>query len=321
MTMLVTALLLGGALRMSNPTAPLPPRREFALPDGPAALATSSPDGRLLALSGASMKIAIFQIRTGLPLRAYVGHQRPVAAMVFSASRDTILSADAGGEIRLWNAETLTTLGMWRVPGVPAAVRITPDGRTALVVLTTGDIWRWNLRKPATDAEHLPLKPFPAGTRVTSVSLHPAGSRMALGLASGTVATVDLGTSSIQLTPLFQQPITSVFFAADSVVAAANTPEIAVWHPDQPATALSSIARVPLLKAISGLTADPSAPRLAFSSATGGPAIFYPAERRTEYPTTSVVPTHYAWFEPLDNLLLALGTDGRVRSWKLDLAQ
>lgn len=302
-------------------TPPLPkPRREFGLPVGAATVAAGSLDGRLLLVAAPNRPITIFQVRTGLALREYVIHQRPVTDAVFSPRRDTVVSADESGEVNLWNAETRTTLGSWRAPGAPVAVRVTPDGHTALIVLGTGAVWRWDLRHPTTDAVALPrpVPALPATSRVTAVRLSPAGTRLILGLASGAVVALDLATGATQTESVFKQPVTALaLMGADSVLAVAGTAEMAVWRPDQPAGSGGRLTRIPLARPAATLAADPAGARLAVGYTTGETELlFLPARPGARLAAAPGSPRQL-WFEPLDDLLLALGADGRVRSWKL----
>ncbi|MBC7447924.1 MAG: hypothetical protein H7330_07675, partial [Hymenobacteraceae bacterium] len=245
----------------ANPTQLPTPRREYALAAGAATTAVGSPDGRLLLIAGATADITVFQVRTGLPLRVYGGHRYPITDAAFSAGRDTVVSADVSGEVCVWNVETRTTLGTWRAPGAPAAVRVAPDGRSALIVLGTGAVWRWNLRRPATAAVPLPASApaLPAGARVTAVGLNPAGTRVALGLATGAVVVLDVATGKTQTEKLFAQPVTGLaLVGADSVLAVAGTPEIECWQPNQPVGAVARVTRLALGRPAATLATHPA---------------------------------------------------------------
>lgn len=326
--MLLFSLLLTSALGFAPaavsaliPAAPpLPaPRREFALATGACRIAAGSPDGRLLAVADAQPSVTLFQVRTGLPLRVYVGHQQPVIDLVFSAGRDTVVSVDAGGEVCLWNAETVATLDSWRVPA-PApvvAVRITPDGRTALIVLATGAVWRWNLRHSKMGAERLPGSGVLNQVLVTAVDASPSNARLALGLATGALVLLDIPTGLARAANLFRQPVLAVATLADSVLAVAGTPEIGSWRPNRPDGGVARIGHLPVERALVTLAADPSGTRLALGCASGETEVLNLTTRQTERLAVAPKGPLRVWFEPFDNLLVSLGADGRVRSWKL----
>ncbi len=332
--MLFLSFLLTGALGFApaapaillTTAPPLPtPRREFALATGACRIAAGSPDGRLLAVADAQTSVTLFQVRTGLPLRVYLGHQQPVIDLVFSAGRDTVVSVDASGEVCLWNAETAVTLDSWRVPAptsasAPApvvAVRITPDGRNALVVLATGAVWRWNLRQSKLGAERLPGSGILNQVLVTAVEANPSDTRLALGLATGAVVLLDLQTGLARAVNLFRQPVLAVATLADSVLAVAGTPEIASWRLEQPDGAAARIGHLPTERAIVTLAADPAGTRLALGCASGETEVMDLTTYQVERLALAPKGPQRVWFEPFDNLLVALGADGRVRSWKL----
>ncbi len=317
-SVLSSVLSVATAQIVPPPTGrPLSPRREFGLAAGPATVAAGSPDGRLLLLAGPTPTVAVFQVRTGLLLRTYAGHQRLIVDAVFSPGRDTVVSVDAAGEVCLWNAETLTTMGSWRAPATPVAVKITADGRAALIVLPSGAVWRWNLRQPKTTATAVALTGLPTGARVTVAAMNLNGTHLGLGLTTGSVALCDLANGRVLVESLFKEAITGLVFAGpDSVLALAGTAELGCWRLNPAIPPLEKVVRWPLKQRASALSVEFATGRLAVGSPNGTELLMLPARLVTPLPSASAT-SRRVWFEPLDDLLLTLGADGRVRSWKL----
>jgi len=117
-------LLILPGLRPAEPT----PRREFRPAVGNGRLSAFNATGALVAVGGGAAPVALFETRTGLLLRTYTGHAQAVTALAFAPHPDTVLSADASGQVRLWRAETLAPLRQWQAPGPLLAVAFVPGG-------------------------------------------------------------------------------------------------------------------------------------------------------------------------------------------------
>ncbi|MDY3562662.1 serine/threonine protein kinase [Gemmata sp. JC673] len=72
--------------------------------DGAVVCCSLSPDGKLLASGGADATVRVYRAEDGLPLAAFVGHDRPVRAVAFAPAGDVVYSGDEGGTLRRWPA-------------------------------------------------------------------------------------------------------------------------------------------------------------------------------------------------------------------------
>ena len=90
------------------------------------------------------------------PRARFAGRTPPLGgtayALEFSPDGKTFFTGLDNGEVRLWDAATLTPLGD-AVPRIPAASgqgMFSPDGKSILIGCEDGSVWLWDLatRKP-----------------------------------------------------------------------------------------------------------------------------------------------------------------------------
>jgi WD40 repeat protein len=116
-----------------------------------------SPDGRYIASASDDLTILIWDIRTGMAIRALRGHTRSsltgmlfswgVTSVQFSQDGSAILSG--GGcdkHMRLWNATTGTEVACYKHPGNVTSAVFSPDDTLAAGVSTESDVRIWELR-------------------------------------------------------------------------------------------------------------------------------------------------------------------------------
>ncbi len=205
------------------------PRRVFQYPSGNSSLTTMSTDGKLVLVSGQSSRIGVYQTRTGLLLRDYRHHQSLVTDLAFMPGKtDTLLSADADGSVRVWNARTLTTYYRWQAPAPVRFVRGQPGGGSILVATRTA-IWLWDMI-----TQKKQRLTIPNNAPISSVAFDPKGTQLAVGYENGTVSVHDLTTGSTQSKKLHEGAIRAVWLGRDSVLTAGGEPAIKLWQPGNP---------------------------------------------------------------------------------------
>ncbi|WP_310396496.1 hypothetical protein [Hymenobacter sp.] len=306
MRIVLYALALAGLLAMTLPELPKP-RREFRPAAGNGRVAAFSPNGSLVAVGGAA-PVAVFQTGTGLLLRTYPGHTQPVTDLAFAPHPDTLLSADAAGQVRLWNPETLATLAKWQAPGPLRAVAFAPGGGRAVLVGARG-CWLWNLRGAAGPV--LVKLTLPEKSSITAVAFAPDGQRVALGFDSGVALVYHLGTGAQVRKALATTPVRSLCLHADTLLAATGTPNLKSW-PLQPGAA---VAVLPLPHPLTALAIEPSGRTLALGFATGDAVLWNRANNRAEYECHGKGPTNRVQFQPGGDLLLAAYEADGPKTW------
>lgn len=262
---LKTTLSAGGltALLAFAPAGQPIPRREFRPAVGNGRVVAFSATGKLLAVSGGAAPVAVFETRTGLLLRTYASHAKPVTAVAFAPHPDTVLSADAAGRAQLWNAETLTTLGSWQAPAPLRAVAFAPGGGRALLASATA-CWLWNLRTPGTGPTLLKLD-WPSKSALTSATFSSEGQQVALGFDSGKVLVYHFGTKQQQRKSLGTGAVRSLGLHADTLLAATGTADLKTW----PVRTDAPVSARPLPQALTALDISLNGRVLALGFATG----------------------------------------------------
>ena len=308
MRLLAFCLLAGGLLALSPPDRPIP-RREFRPAVGNGRVATFSATGHLVAVGGGAAPVAVFETRTGLLLRTYAGHTQPVTALAFAPHPDTVLSADASGQVRLWSAETLATLAQWQAPAPLLATAFAPGGGRA-VLASAGTCWLWNLRTPGGPT---PLKlPLPAKSSITAVAFGAEGRQLALGFDTGAVLVYDLASRALSSKSLATSPIRSLCLHADTLLAATGGPDLKIWpaRPDAAVTAL----RLP--QALNAVALDATGRMLALGFATGETMLWSRAGNRAEQVFQGPGPARRVQFQPEGAALVLTSYEaGGPKTW------
>lgn len=134
-----------------------------------------SPDGRILASGGEDQAIRLWDVATGKPMRALMGHQHQVNSLAFAPTGNTLASASRDGTVRLWDISTGKQLRLFSVEGVTfSCVVFSPDGRTLAASAYRKAIHLWEV---ATGKEVLQLKKHQAGG-VSRIAFSPDGKML-----------------------------------------------------------------------------------------------------------------------------------------------
>ena len=318
--LLSAAGLATGLLAASAPD-PLP-RREFRPAAGLARTAAFSPSGHLLALA-VNNAVDVYETRTGLRLRSYAAHATTVADVAFAAAPDTAVSVDAKGLVRVWNPETLAPLGSWQAPVPVLYVRVVPGGNQVLLV-AAAQLWRWNLRRPATPPVPLRLT-LPAKARITAVAVSTDSSRLALGLASGQVQVLPLALPAAgaaapspgatgRVAVLAATPIADVYFGHDTLYAAAGTPALLRWVPREAA----SVAPLVLPEPLTAVEAEGPDHLAVLGFASGKTAVWHLGRNAATYTCKGNGPVKQAQFQPQAGGVILARYEGQdVKTWKV----
>lgn len=315
-------LSTAGLLAASPATNPLP-RRTFRPAVSAAAVASFSPSGNLLGIAGAAA-VGVYETRTGLLLRTYAGHAKPVADVAFAAVPDTAVSADATGLVRVWNPETVATLASWQAPVPVQFVRVVPGGNRVLLV-AAAQAWLWNLRRPGTPPVPVRLV-LPAKARITAVAASADSSRFALGLASGQALVQRLSTApaktkaplvlpaGLYSAVLAATPVQDLYFGHDTLYAAAGTSALLRWVPTGP----TKLPALPLPEPLTSVEADGPDHLAVLGFASGQVAVWHLGRNAPTYSCQGRGPARQARFQPLASGLIMARYEGQdVKTWKV----
>ncbi len=299
--------LLAGLLALTSPLRPLP-RREFRPASGDGRVAAFSATGDLVAVGGGAAPVAVFQTRTGLLLRTYAGHAQPVTDLAFAAHPDSVLSADAAGQVRLWDAETLATLARWQAPAPLLAVAFAPGGGRA-VLASAHACWLWTLRGTQLPVA-LKLR-LPAKSSITAVAFGADGRQVALGFDSGTALVYRLGDGTQTQKALGTAPVRSLCLRADTLLAATGGPDLKIW----PVRAEAAVAALRLPLALTAVAVASDGRTLALGFATGEAMLWNRSANQPAFVSYGPGPARRVQLQPNGPLLLATYDAGGPKTW------
>ena len=307
----LAAGLLTGLLALSPATQPIP-RREFQPAAGNGRVAAFSATGNLLAVSGGTPAVAVFQTRTGLLLRTYAGHNQFVTDLAFAPHPDTVLSADAAGRVRLWSAESLTTLRRWQAPTPLLAVAFAPGGGQA-VLASDRACWLWDLR--GTGAEPVLLKlVMPAKSAITAVTFGADGRQLALGFDTGGALVYNFDSGTQTQKSFGTAAVCSLWLRADTLLAATGTPDLKIW----PVRPEAAAVLLPLPQKLLAVAAGPDGRALALGFDTGEAMRWNRAANRADFVCRGQSPARRVQFQPDGELLLTTYDTGGPKTWLLE---
>ena len=296
-----------GLLALRAPELPAP-RRSFSPAAGTGQLAAFSPNGSLVAVAGGAASVALFQTGTGLLLRTYSGHAQLVTDLAFAPHPDTVLSADAAGQVRLWHSETLAPLGRWQAPAPLVAVAFAPGGGRAVLATARG-CWLWTLR--GTQAPVLLRLALPAKSSITALAFAPDGQGLALGFSSGVVVLHQFASNTLKTKVLGTTAVRSLCLQADTLLAAVGTPAVKIW----PFGSDASVTALPVPQKLTAVAIESSGRTLALGFETGETMLWSRRENRAEYVCRAKGSTRRLQFQPGGDLLLATYEGDTPKTW------
>ncbi len=192
-----------------------------------------SVDGKILASGSEDGNLYLWDVETGLRLKALVEDTENIFSVAFSSDGKTLASGNAGNTIRLWDittGEKLKTLighTKWVF-----SVAFSPDGRT----LASGS-WDKTIRLWDTTTGQQ-LKTFTGHTSVVwSVAFSPDGLTLASGSEDKTIRLWHIATGAhIATLAEHTAPVKSVAFSPDGVTLASGSKDgtIRLWDLTSP---------------------------------------------------------------------------------------
>ena len=230
-----------------------------------------SPDGKLVAYGSLEGAVTLLGVADFIARRTITAHAAIVTAVAFSPDSTRIASADAAGDVALWNVAdgsavwsatplggsveglaisisgtiwALTTQGLFPLDGatgvhpsaaaagtVAAALALSPDGKTLALGGTDGGVEL--LSAPDLTPTASIAAANPGG--VTALRVSGDGTKLVTGGADGTTALWDLQGNLLNRISQPGQPATSVDINSDGSLLAASerwTPSVRAFKPD-----------------------------------------------------------------------------------------
>jgi serine/threonine protein kinase/WD40 repeat protein len=88
-----------------------------------------SPDGRWITCAGNDTRVGLWDAATGKELAMYRGHTANVSAVAFSRDGQHLLSADATGSVKVWDAHSRADEQTLNLGGMSIYTAVSPDAR------------------------------------------------------------------------------------------------------------------------------------------------------------------------------------------------
>jgi WD40 repeat protein len=176
-----------------------------------------SPDGALIAVSGADGRVGVFATRSGrevekldaypdcLTLDAYPGAYQPcyLATVTFTPDGDRLMAASAQGNVAVWDVASWERQPDPLEAAVPcrsvacdgrkaAGAAFSPDAGLLAIAGSDGKVWIWDLAP-----RRLALTVDTGRAAVTAVAFDPGGGRLASGSQDGAVAVWDVASGGL----------------------------------------------------------------------------------------------------------------------------
>ena len=215
-------------------------------------LASFSPDGdRILSVSSpsADKSIRVWDVKTGLQVGAFFGHEDHVYSACFSPDGRFIVSGSSDTTVRVWDANK----GMQGANPLPQqrlvhSAHFSPNGREAIVVYRDGTIQTWDLQTgEAFDAPISVPRGITSTEIITAILFSTHGKYIAF--VSNTIIQLwNLDTQEVVVCGPHKGSINSISFSSDGtqVVSTSDDRTIRRWNVEtgmQVGHALSDLQR------------------------------------------------------------------------------
>lgn len=150
---------------------PVPPR-VLAGHAQPVTVTAISPSGELACTSGNDRILRLWRVTDGGQVRAWEAHQQGVTAAVFHPTEPHLATADAAGQIRVWNLEGTPVAEFYCPGGAVQTLAYNPSGTQLLSASADGSLRIWE--PPPT----LPRSWQVHGDQVTAVAMLGGGTHV-----------------------------------------------------------------------------------------------------------------------------------------------
>lgn len=203
-----------------------------------------STDGTLLATGSSDGTLIVWEVATGKPLRAFVGHTgsfESIDPLDFSADGTLLASANYDGTVRIWDVETGTLLH--QLPGqsiIYPSVSFSPDGKWLLATAEGRSANLWDVKTGKL------IRTFQgAPTLIYNLEISPDNRYAGAAYFDGNVYIWDaatgeellrlpgffmrFSTDSQQVITLYRGAIYGFFLNIDDLISLANTRLTRTW--------------------------------------------------------------------------------------------
>lgn len=206
--------------RLASPTIPYTPQ--------PLLAAAVSPDGSLLAFSGETPSVFIYNRSSSRLVAELKGHEDVVPGLVFSPDGKTLATASYDKSIKLWNTETWKdTRSLTGHKGWVFSASFSPDGKTLASGSYDKSIRIWDLQKGESQAQ---LNEHTAGIR--SVAFSRDGKKLVSGGSDRVVRIWDVAEGKVLLALKgHKKAVRAVAFSPDgkSVASGSEDQTVKLW--------------------------------------------------------------------------------------------
>ncbi|KZV93905.1 WD40 repeat-like protein [Exidia glandulosa HHB12029] len=189
-----------------------------------------SRDGTRIATAGADNCAAIWDAKTGVPLRQMVGHTDRVWCVAFSEDGTRLVSGAKDTTVRIWDVASGECIGepLTGHTGGVGAVCFGPDDKRIF-----SSSYDCTIRIRDAETRELIGGPLWMDDSVECMALSPDGKRLVSGLYDGKIAMWDAETGAAIPTPFkgHEQRVRSVAFSPDGrkIASASSDMTIALW--------------------------------------------------------------------------------------------
>ena len=187
-----------------------------------------SPNGSYMASGGEDQVVKLWDAKTGLLLRSFIGHSKGIQDLDFNPTNTQLATSSTDRTVKIWDIQTgklIRTLS-GHSSGV-YGVRFHPKNNTLLSSSTDGSIRVWNLTSGATTQT---LRPGVAGVRRLDVS---SDGKMVAVIAGNNTYLFELSSGKVLFTLSgHTSTVTDVSFHTNTTVVASSSSDktIKLWN-------------------------------------------------------------------------------------------